>query len=112
MPYLKLQTSKNVFNKREVIQKLSGIVAEELGKPESYVMVALESEVKMCFGGDTDPAIFMQLKSIGLSESMTDSLSEALCTYASEKLNIDSDRIYIEFTDVDGSFWGWNKSTF
>ena len=111
MPYLKIQTNQKVEND-EFISKLSKSIAEELGKSESYVMVALEPEIKMSFGGTQKPAAFMQLKSIGLKESITEDLSKMLCDFANSELNIPKNRIYIEFTDAPGKMWGWNGGTF
>lgn len=112
MPYLKIQTNKQIDNKEDIIKKASGIVAEELEKSEKYVMVALDPEFKMSFGGSLEPTVFIQLKSIGLPEAKTKNISAALCSLVEEELGIPKDRVYIEFTDVNHSFWGWNGSTF
>ena len=112
MPYLKIQTNDQVEEEGKLVKEVSRLVASELGKPESYVMVALEPEVTMVMGGQEEKAVFMQLKSIGLQESQTDSLSGALCDFAEEKLGIDDSRVYIEFSNVSGPMWGWKGSTF
>jgi phenylpyruvate tautomerase PptA (4-oxalocrotonate tautomerase family) len=111
MPYLKMQTNQNIED-RELIKKLSAKIANELGKSESYVMVAFESEVEMSFGGTKKPAAFIELKSIGLKKSMTEGLSKMLCNFAKEELNIPKNRVYIEFIDAPGKMWGWNGGTF
>ena len=112
MPYLKIETGSKVEQKEELLTEASHLVASKLGKPESYVMVALEGDVAMVFGGEKKDAVFMQLKSIGLQETQTEELSSALCNFVQEKLGIDSSRVYIEFTDAPGSMWGWKGSTF
>ncbi|MFW6386688.1 MAG: phenylpyruvate tautomerase MIF-related protein [Bacillota bacterium] len=112
MPYLKIQTDGSVENEKQVVEKASTLVASELGKPESYVMVALEPEVAMSFGGEYGSAAFMQLKSIGLDESETEGLSSALGNFAEEELGVDRSRVYIEFADVAGPMWGWKGTTF
>lgn len=112
MPYLKIQSNKRIENEDEVIKEASRLVAEELGKPESYVMVALEPTVKISMAGTQEPAVFMEVKSIGLPESVTGKLSRALCDFVEEKLGIDQNRVYIVFSDIDRSMWGWNGNTF
>lgn len=114
MPYLKIQTNSPISDSdsSELIKKASKIVAEELGKPENYVMVALEPPVPMLFAGSDAPCLYMELKSIGLSESQTPKLSSALSSLASEQLGINADRIYIEFADAPRKMWGWNGATF
>ncbi len=112
MPYLKIQTNQQIAQQDEVIKKVSGIIASQLGKSEKYVMVALEPDFRMSFAGSTEPAAFLQLKSIGLPESRTKEISSTLCGFLEKELGIPQNRIYIEFTDVERSYWGWNGSTF
>lgn len=112
MPYLKIQTNKQVEHSEQIIKKASGIVAALLGKSEEYVMVALEPDFKMSFAGKEEPTAFLQLKSIGLPGSQTQKISLALCEFIEEELGVPGSRIYIEFTNVERSFWGFNGSTF
>ena len=81
MPLLKIQTNQSLDNaqQQQLLSDASQLVANELGKPENYVMVAIEPPVPMSFAGNTDPAAYLELKSIGLPESKTTSLSSALC---------------------------------
>ncbi|MFN2341331.1 MAG: phenylpyruvate tautomerase MIF-related protein [Halanaerobium sp.] len=112
MPYIKVQTNQKVEKKEEVLKKLSAAMAEQLGKPESYIMTALEAELKMTFGGSTENTAFIQLKSIGLKESMTEELSQFICEFLEKELEIEQDRIYIQFVDAPGAMWGWDGGTF
>ena len=114
MPYLKIQSNRetDASRSKDFLKKASNLVAEILGKPERYVMVAIEPPVPMVFAGNDQPAMFMELKSIGLSESQTPELSSALCELAHDTLGIDQDRVYIEFADAPRKMWGWNGATF
>lgn len=118
MPYLKLQTNKQITDcdtaclEQEILADLSRFLSEKLRKPEQYIMVALEQGVPMVFSGSGEPAIFMELKSIGLEEANAGDLSEALCSFVEQKLGIPKERMYIEFTNAAGSMWGWNGRTF
>ena len=114
MPYLKIQSNQAVEESKQasMLSKASTLVATELGKPESYVMVNLEPTRPMFFAGSDDPAAYHELKSIGLSDSQTKPLSAALCQLIHENLNIPQNRIYVEFADAHRSMWGWNGSTF
>ena len=60
------------------------------------------------------PAVlaFLELKSIGLPESITAGVSEALCQLVASETGTDTARIYIEFTDAPRKMWGWNNGTF
>ena len=114
MPYLKIQTNQNlpVDGARNLARKASALVAKQLGKPESYVMTAVETNQAMTFAGTDEPLAFLELKSIGLSDSITADVSRALCDLVSTETAIDSARIYIEFSDAARKMWGWDKGTF
>lgn len=114
MPYLKIQSNQAVDEAaaEQLLSTASKLVAEQLGKPESYVMVALEPPVPMSFAGSTDPLAYLELKSIGLPQDKTRALSEALCGLVQQQLGIDPGRVYIEFADAPRAMWGWNNATF
>ena len=114
MPYLKIQTNQTVTpdQAQALITKASELVANELGKPEKYVMVALSPPVPMVFAGTDAPTAYLELKSIGLPSSRTGDLSQALCGLIENDLAISKNRVYIEFADAPRAMWGWNGSTF
>lgn len=114
MPYLLIQTNQTLTQDQgeALLEAASRRVAELLGKPERYVMVALESGRAMLFGGNDAPLAYLELKSIGLPASRSTELSAALCHLIGEELGIAGERIYIEFADAERSLWGWNGGTF
>jgi len=97
---------------RAILENASTLVAEQLGKPESYVMIAVEPDTPMLFAGSDDPVAFLELKSIGLSAKRTKQLSEALCQLVEGHLGIPCDRVYVKFIDVNRGMWGWKGDTF
>ncbi|MEO5373561.1 MAG: phenylpyruvate tautomerase MIF-related protein [Alphaproteobacteria bacterium] len=114
MPMLKIQTNVAVAPEAAdaVIAEASRTLAAELGKPERYVMVSLEAQARMMFGGSPAPLAYLELKSIGLPQARTGALSQALCDLLTRSLGIPGDRVYIEFAGAEGRMWGWNGSTF
>ncbi|HFD92244.1 MAG TPA: hypothetical protein ENJ22_03050 [Gammaproteobacteria bacterium] len=114
MPFLKVQTNVEIppDTQKTLLETLSRETASQLGKPERYVMVVLEPGQTMCFAGSDAPLAYLELKSIGLPEALTPTLSEALCRQVGETLGIAADRIYIEFSDAPRAMWGWNGGTF
>lgn len=114
MPYLMIQTNQTIDAAagKNLLVDASRLVASELGKPESYVMVALEDNTPMLFAGDDAPLAYLELKSIGLPENKTAQLSAALCQLMEHSVGISKDRVYIEFADAARAMWGWNSSTF
>lgn len=114
MPYLLIQTNQEIDPgvQQALLKKASSLVAEELGKPETYVMVSMDPPRPMLFAGSDEPTAYLELKSIGLPTSATTQLSNALCKMVSENLSIDQNRVYIEFADAERHMWGWNGVTF
>ncbi|VAX12895.1 hypothetical protein MNBD_GAMMA24-814 [hydrothermal vent metagenome] len=114
MPYLKIQSNLTIeeASASRLLAEASKRVAHELGKPENYVMVALEPVQAMLFAGSSDPLAYLELKSIGLPQSKTPALSAALCSLIEEQLGIPASRIYIEFADAPRAMWGWDGGTF
>jgi len=112
MPVLHIHTNISIDDQPDFLAQASTMIAEALGKPESYVMI-LFSECKLIsFAGTQEPTAFVELKSLGLNDSQTSDLSEKLCLFLGTTLNIDSSRIYIEFSAPERAMFGWNKSTF
>lgn len=115
MPVLKIQTNQPIDGATRIalLEEASNAIADELGKPEYYVMVIIEHTTGMMFSGNTTPLAYLELKSIGgLQPPRATSLSKILCYILRKTLGIPSERVYIEFTEVHGKMWGWNSSTF
>ncbi len=114
MPYLNLRTNIELSTDDEtrILKRLSGDIAKALGKPESYVMIAIEGGLAMSFSGSQDPLAYIELKSIGLPESATEELSQTLCRAIEDETPVKGQRIYIEFTNAQRHLWGWNHDTF
>jgi len=115
MPLIKVQTSvsPDPSQVESLLQQLSASLAKHTGKPEAYVMTALEPGVAMTFGGTLDPVCYVEVKNIGsMSPSQTKAMSQDFCQQISQAIAVPANRTYIEFADAKGAMWGWNGSTF
>ena len=114
MPFLRIQTNTVLTGEQasEVAARASTLVAEQQGTPERYVMVSVEHNAAMQFAGNDAPLAYLELKSIGLPESITADTSRALCQLLVDAAGIDPERVYIEFSDAPRKMWGWNNGTF
>ena len=114
MPYLNIHVNRaqQPDQAKALLAKASQTLAKELGKPERYVMVELTENPLLLFAGTDEPAAYVELKSIGLPAGQTQSLSKVICSLLEDEAGIPPSRVYIEFSDAKGSFWGWNGSTF
>jgi phenylpyruvate tautomerase len=114
MPLLKLETTPVIpeGKQKALLASLSRAVAETIGKPEQYVMVAA-SQAAMLMSGTARDAAFVDIRSIGgLNDEVNRKLSQQICKLLGDALGISPDRVYLNFTDVEASNWGWNGSTF
>lgn len=112
MPLLIINTNTVINDLQKTTALASNLISEILGKPESYVMVSINDKQTLMFAGNNEPTAYIQLKSLGLDESKTTEYSATLCSFINKELNIDSARIYIDFTSPDRHLWGWDNKTF
>jgi phenylpyruvate tautomerase PptA (4-oxalocrotonate tautomerase family) len=114
LPTLKIQTNVEVpiGRRKVVLEAASSTVAEQLGKPESYVMVLLETNSDMIFAASGAPMAYLELKSLGLPEERTPDLSAALCGFMERHFGVPPARVYIEFSSPPRHLFGWNGRTF
>jgi len=112
MPLLTICTNTDIDHADTFTLEASAFTARLLAKPESYVMVKIETVRTMSFAGSFKAAAHLQLKSLGLAETETERLSAALCQFIEDRLSIPAARIYIEFASPERSMWGWDNHTF
>ncbi len=90
MPYLSIQTNTSLNDDQQsaLLDAASKIVASELSKPESYVMVSFVHAQQMKFAGDDSPTAFLELRSIGMPDSQRNPLVSALTKLVADNCNI------------------------
>ena len=114
MPLLKLETTVPLpeENGKPLLAALSKAVASATGKPEQYVMVT-GTQSTMVMSDKAGDAAFVDIRSIGgLNGETNGKLSQQICKLLKDSIGIASDRVYLNFTDVEAGNWGWNGSTF
>tara|TARA_R110001599_G_scaffold67396_1_gene190485 strand:- start:9 stop:344 length:336 start_codon:yes stop_codon:yes gene_type:complete len=111
MPYLNIVTNQPITDETALLKVASKTVAQASGKPESYVMVAVESKTAMSFGGSIEPTAILDYRSLGLPSDRK-ALSDALCSMIEEQIGVSGSRVYISMTDSERQNWGWDHSTF
>jgi len=114
MPLLKLETTVvlNDAKRKDLLARLSSMVAGITGKPEEYVMVTVNPSAILMSGKSGDAA-FVDVRGIGgLSANVNRQLPQKICHLLNESLGVPPDRIYLNFTEVEAGNWGWNGQTF
>jgi phenylpyruvate tautomerase len=113
MPYLSIQTNRVLPDEKqtELLGAALKIVATQLGKPKSYVMVSFAPAVRMAYAGEESPSAFLELRSIGIPDLKRNSLSSALTDLVARNCEIKPDRIFVVLVDVNARFWSLNGAT-
>jgi phenylpyruvate tautomerase len=113
MPYLSIQTNRALPDEKqtELLGAAVKIVASQLGKPESYVMVSFAPTVRMNYAGEESPTAFLELRSIGIPDLKRNSLSSALTGLVARTCEIKPDRIFVVLVDVNARFWSASGAT-
>ncbi|MTI64105.1 phenylpyruvate tautomerase MIF-related protein [Methylophaga sp.] len=111
MPYLNIRTNQEVKDEATLMKVASQTVSRASGKPETYVMITIDQQKPMLFGGSDAPTAILDYRSLGLPGDRQ-GFSDTLCSMINEQLGIDGSRIYISMTDSERQNWGWNHSTF
>ncbi len=114
MPLIKLDVPDSVANEQieKLLPAVSRLLAEITGKPEKYVM-ATAGRMTSLMAGKSGPAVFADVRGIGgFTPEVNGKLAKALCHLFEKLLQIPPDRVYITFTDVPASNWGFNGGTF
>ena len=114
MPYFKIETNKSMDSSyaEDFAREATSFACRLLGKPEKYMMVSVRHSATLMFSGFMDPAAYVELKSIGLQKDKCEGYSKAICEFIESSLKVSPDRIYIDFKNIDGSMFGWNKGIF
>ena len=114
MPYFKIKTNikLDALKTQILLEKASAFSSNILEKPETYIMAEVDAHVPMIFNKSSEPAAYVELKSIGLKKDNAKTLSKKICAFLKAELEISPDRVYIDFCNIDGSMFGWNKTTF
>jgi phenylpyruvate tautomerase PptA (4-oxalocrotonate tautomerase family) len=114
MPFIHLYTTETVGD--DIAQKLtaslSSVASEVLGKSENYVMVAISPAI-MRMSNVPGQAAFVDIRAIGgLTPEKNKIVSERICELLESELKVPRERMFLNFSDVPGTDWGWAGRTF
>lgn len=114
MPYLLVQTNAHEDRiKREIFLKdATAAVAEMTGKPAEKVMVGLQTDMAMSFGGSEETCAFVHLKSLGLPPADTGKYTAILCDLMEKTFHIRQNRVFVQLSDHPRAQWGCDGKTF
>ena len=115
MPLIRIVTSAEPVDASAtdaLLRDLSGLLARELHKPESYVMTCFEAPARMTFAGTNAPTCYAEVKNVGtMAPETTARLSAAITERLAGAFGVPAGRIYIEFADARPHMWGYDGGT-
>ena len=114
MPYLLVQTNahEGIVKKEIFLEDATNTVAEITGKPREKVMIGLQTDIAMSFGGDEATCAFVHLKSLGLPPEDAPKYVAALCNLLEQSLHIHPNRVFVQLSDHPRNLWGCDRVTF
>lgn len=114
MPYLLVQTNAHEgLIKREIFLKdATKTVADMTGKPAAKIMVGLQTDMPMSFGGSEETCAFVHLKSLGLPPEEAEKYTAALCALMEDSFGVRPDRVFVQMSDHPRALWGCDSKTF
>jgi phenylpyruvate tautomerase len=113
MPYFSIETNKkiDISETEKLMKKASSFLAGMMTKPEQAIMVTIKPGTPLIFGGADEPCAFVQIKALGLEKKRCPEFSEKVCGFLEKEIGIPGNRVFIEFTDIDGKTFGYNGDT-
>jgi phenylpyruvate tautomerase PptA (4-oxalocrotonate tautomerase family) len=116
MPLIEVDTScelSDAGKKQTLVQALSRLTAEGIGKPEQYVMACVRDNVAMTMSAEAGPCALVTVKSIGgLNKAVNQKLAERITQTLGDELGVPADRVYLTFAELASTHWAWKGRTF
>ncbi len=102
MPFLTIHTNREVKDSDAFLKEAAQFVAAELHKPISYVIVTLDYNPQMIFGGNPDiKSALADMQSIGFANK--GDWAAKLTDFLATKLQLEKSSLNILFTNISGS---------
>ena len=107
MPLVRVLTSQPLpADPGSLLQRLTSVTAEQLGKPPAYVMVRLEPTAPMYFAGSPEPCACVEVQGLGVPSPQQARGFIAGLTEAVASLGVPADRVFVTYTSVPAELWG------
>ncbi len=113
MPFINAKFSSSVSPEKEIAVKSAlGEAITILGKSERYLMVEIQDNCRLYFGGDNSaPAAFFDVSLLhSAPKESYEKLTARLCEIAKDIMGVNGDRVYVKFEETEN--WGYNSFMF
>ena len=113
MPFINAKFSETVSPEKEIeIKSALGEAITLLGKPERYLMVEIEDNRRLYFGGKNDaPIAFFDVSLLhSAPRASYEKLTARLCEIAKDSMGVDGSNVYVKFEETEN--WGYDSFMF
>ena len=113
MPYINAKFSTPVSPDKELqLKSALGEAITLLGKPERYLMVEIQDDRRLYFGGRNDrPIAFFDVALLhSAPRASYEKLTARLCDIAKDVMDVDGDNVYVKFEETES--WGYDGFMF
>ena len=113
MPYINAKFTGTVTPEKETqIKSALGEAITLLGKSERYLMVEIEDNRRLYFGGKNDqPIAFFDVSLLhSAPRASYEKLTARLCEIAKDTMNVDGGNVYVKFEETEN--WGYDSFMF
>ena len=113
MPFVDIKANFSIKDDKALLvkDKIGKLIEILPGKSEQWLMVEIEDQQRLYFGGSDDKALLVQVDLYG--ECATQSLNSftfEISEYLKKELNVDKKRIYVRYLSTN--YWGYNGENF
>ena len=113
MPFINAKFSSTVSPEKELALKSAlGEAITLIGKPERYLMVEIEDDRRLYFGGDNSaPIAFFDVSLLhSAPRASYEKLTARLCRIAKDIMGVDGSNVYVKFEETEN--WGYDSFMF
>ncbi|MBQ3265703.1 MAG: hypothetical protein IJH07_07990 [Ruminococcus sp.] len=113
MPFINAKFSTTVSPEKEIeLKSALGDAITLLGKSEQYLMVEIEDDRRLYFGGKNDqPIAFFDVSLLHSAPRKSyEALTQRLCAIAKDIMDVDGSNVYVKFEETEN--WGYDSFMF
>ena len=113
MPFIETKVTMKVTpEKKETVKQELGKTMATLNKSETYLMVGIDDERDLWFGGKKlDKGAYVSVSLLGdAPKESYEKMTGQICDVLARELDIPGNAVYVTYHPVKD--WGWNGSNF
>ena len=113
MPFINAKFSTPVSPEKETeIKTALGEAITLIGKPERYLMIEIQDNCRLYFGGDnSEPIAFFDVSLLhSAPRASYEKLTKKLCDTAKDIMGVDGSNVYVKFEETEN--WGYDGFMF